>query len=291
MRTRQSGQLTGFHLAESCRCTTGANESWQTLEAYPEHGWAASPPAFLADSEDWNRVYQAGVSYQDGVRMMLGPEGESLTDPEVDQLLERITDSMEPADAAEFIKGLGRALSGALPVLGQVAKTALPIVGGAVGSIVAPGIGTALGGALGGAAANLVGQATARRPAPPRPRPPMPAMPGHAMPGPAMAGPGMAMPRMPMPAMAPPQAGAAQQLLGLLNNPQLLGGLANAALGGAGAMPGGGAALGPLLGSLARLAEDAAAEVAGETFAESTDADSTGILAHRLVEAVQGARR
>ncbi|MCA3284728.1 MAG: hypothetical protein ING16_17920 [Roseomonas sp.] len=321
MKKRHNAYAAGFGLAESCRCTTKADESWHELEAYPEQGWTRPPPAFLAESEDWSRLYNAGVTYQDGVRMLLGPEGESLTDPEVDQILERITDSMEPAQAAEFLSGVGRALQGALPALGQAAKVALPIVGqvaqvalpiagGAIGSFVAPGIGTALGGALGGVAGNLVGQATAPRPAPPRQRTPVPGRPSFAMPRPrAMPFPqGMSMPRttgtpaaMGIPGMqtamqmagatAEPQSSAAQQLLGLLNNPQLLGGLANAALGGAGAMPAGGASLAPLLNSLASLAGEAAAEVAGESVAESEYADGTSALAHRLIGAVQGARR
>jgi hypothetical protein len=321
MKTRHNAYAAGFGMAESCRCTTKVDESWHELEAYPEQGWTTPPPAFLAESEDWSRLYSAGVTYQDGVRMLLGPEGESLTDPEVDQILERITDSMEPAQAAEFLSGVGRALQGALPVLdqvaqvalpivGQVAQVALPIAGGAIGSSVAPGIGTALGGALGGVAGNLVGQATAPRPAPPRQRTPVPARPSFAMPRPrAMRFPqGMSMPRttgtpaaMGIPgvqtamqtagAMAEPQSSAAQQLLGLLNNPQLLGGLANAALGGAGAMPGGGTSLASLLSSLASLAGGAAAEVASESIAESGYADGTGAFAHRLIGAVQGARR
>ncbi|MGI9129473.1 MAG: hypothetical protein ACR2IG_14795 [Roseomonas sp.] len=230
--------------------------------------------------------------------MLLGPEGESLTDPEVDQILERITDSMEPAQAAEFLSGIGRALQGALPVLGQVAKVALPIAGGAIGSVVAPGIGTALGGALGGVAGDLVGKATTQRPAPQRARMPAPARPNFTMPRPqampfpqSMGAPAMQTAMQMAGATAAPMSSAAQQLLGLLNNPQLLGGLANAALGGAGAMPGGGASLAPLLNSLASLAGGAAAEVAGESVAESEYADGTSALAHRLIGAVQGARR
>src|SRR5215467_1380886 len=52
-----------------------------------------------------------------------------------------------------FIKSpVGRALGG---VLKNVAKTALPVVGGALGSMVAPGIGTALGSKLGSLASGL----------------------------------------------------------------------------------------------------------------------------------------
>jgi hypothetical protein len=53
-----------------------------------------------------------------------------------------------------FKKGVGRKLGG---ILKGVAKTALPMVGGALGSFVAPGIGTAIGSKLGSAAGGLFG--------------------------------------------------------------------------------------------------------------------------------------
>ena len=55
--------------------------------------------------------------------------------------------------AGSFIKSpVGQALGG---VLKDVAKSALPVVGGALGSVVAPGIGTAIGSQLGSMASNL----------------------------------------------------------------------------------------------------------------------------------------
>ena len=48
--------------------------------------------------------------------------------------------------------GVGKALIGGLK---SVAKAALPVVGGAVGSFIAPGVGTALGSKLGSMASNL----------------------------------------------------------------------------------------------------------------------------------------
>jgi len=53
-----------------------------------------------------------------------------------------------------FKSGLGRKLGG---LLKGVAKTALPAVGGALGSFVAPGVGTAFGAKLGSAAGGLFG--------------------------------------------------------------------------------------------------------------------------------------
>jgi uncharacterized protein (DUF697 family) len=55
-----------------------------------------------------------------------------------------------------FIRGpIGQAVGG---VLKQVAKTALPAVGGALGSFVAPGIGTAIGSQLGQMAGSALGE-------------------------------------------------------------------------------------------------------------------------------------
>jgi hypothetical protein len=48
--------------------------------------------------------------------------------------------------------GVGRALGG---ILKNVARTALPVVGGALGSFIAPGVGTAIGSKLGSLAGNL----------------------------------------------------------------------------------------------------------------------------------------
>src|SRR5215217_1173629 len=55
--------------------------------------------------------------------------------------------------AGRFVRGpVGRAIGG---VLKDVARTALPVVGGALGSMVAPGIGTAIGSRLGSMAGGL----------------------------------------------------------------------------------------------------------------------------------------
>jgi uncharacterized protein (DUF697 family) len=55
----------------------------------------------------------------------------------------------------KFVKsGVGKKLGG---ILKGVAKTALPMIGGALGSFVAPGVGTAIGSKLGSAAGGLFG--------------------------------------------------------------------------------------------------------------------------------------
>ena len=62
----------------------------------------------------------------------------------------------------DLVKGVGKALGPVGNALGGVlkgaAKAALPMVGGALGSMVAPGIGTAIGSQLGSWASNALGE-------------------------------------------------------------------------------------------------------------------------------------
>jgi hypothetical protein len=71
---------------------------------------------------------------------------------ELEQFLGKLISGAAPA-VGGFVKSpVGKALGG---VLKNVAKTALPVVGGALGSFVAPGVGTAIGSKLGSMASNL----------------------------------------------------------------------------------------------------------------------------------------
>ena len=100
-----------------------------------------------------------------------GEEGEYGYETEFDEVeeMELAAELLEITDEAEldqflgnvfkkvgkfFKSGVGRKLGG---ILKGVAKTALPMVGGALGSFVAPGVGTALGSKLGSAAGGLFG--------------------------------------------------------------------------------------------------------------------------------------
>ncbi|WP_156135145.1 hypothetical protein [Arthrobacter sp. L77] len=75
------------------------------------------------------------------------------SEEELDQFLGKLARSVVKG-ASKFIKSpIGKMVGGALKT---VAKTALPIVGGAVGSFVAPGIGTAIGSKLGSMAGGLL---------------------------------------------------------------------------------------------------------------------------------------
>jgi len=74
---------------------------------------------------------------------------EITTEAELEQFIGKLVKS-----AGKFMKsGVGKAIGG---VLKSVAKTALPMVGSALGSMVLPGVGTALGGKLGSMASKLL---------------------------------------------------------------------------------------------------------------------------------------
>jgi uncharacterized protein (DUF697 family) len=71
---------------------------------------------------------------------------------ELEQFLGNLFKTVARGVGGFLRSGVGRALGG---VLKNVAKVALPIVGGAIGSFVAPGVGTALGSKLGSLATRL----------------------------------------------------------------------------------------------------------------------------------------
>lgn len=78
---------------------------------------------------------------------------EVASDEELDQFLGKLARSVVKG-AASFVRSpIGKAIGG---VLKNVAKSALPMVGGALGSMVLPGVGTALGSKLGSMAGNLL---------------------------------------------------------------------------------------------------------------------------------------
>ncbi|WP_396911264.1 hypothetical protein [Mycolicibacterium sp.] len=78
---------------------------------------------------------------------------EIATEEELDEFLGKLARGVVRG-ASKFVKSpIGKALGG---VLKNVAKSALPMVGGALGSMVLPGVGTALGSKLGSLAGNLL---------------------------------------------------------------------------------------------------------------------------------------
>ncbi|MDO7866774.1 hypothetical protein [Nocardioides jiangxiensis] len=78
---------------------------------------------------------------------------EITNEAELEEFLGKLVRSVARGASSFMKSGIGKAVGG---VLRNVAKTALPMVGSALGSMVAPGLGTAIGGKLGGMAANLL---------------------------------------------------------------------------------------------------------------------------------------
>jgi hypothetical protein len=85
------------------------------------------------------------------VRAILSPEFDAFSDEQIEIMLESSGVSAEEFES--LLKSLKRIGQAALPIVRKVA----PIAGGAVGSLVAPGIGTAIGAQLGGMAGQALG--------------------------------------------------------------------------------------------------------------------------------------
>jgi hypothetical protein len=142
-------------------------------------GWAADPDA---------------ERLGDALRSTLHEQYADASDAEISDALGDVLDSMSPAEAFNFASALnqmgksaGQLMSD--PTFVSVAKVALPVLGGAAGTLVGGPVGTALGSKLGTMAA---GALTARGapPAPPAPAPPAPpAPPASAATAPAMPAP------------------------------------------------------------------------------------------------------
>lgn len=75
------------------------------------------------------------------------------TEAELEQFLGKLIRGVAKGAGALMKSPIGKALGG---VLRNVAKTALPVVGSAIGSFVAPGLGTVIGGKLGSMASGLL---------------------------------------------------------------------------------------------------------------------------------------
>lgn len=224
----------------------------------PDDRWSDdSMPEGLADSSDWQEAYSLGVTYHDAVRAVIGPEGATLTDDDIDELLREVTGALSPMEAESFWKSLGKAAKSVGKFAAGIAPTVLPIVGGAVGTFVGGPAGTALGAALGQAAGGAIGQLAAKSPSVPRP----PARPQQAPRMPAQ-GVGQARPVTAVPAGG---SSATAQLASLLQNPALIQSLLGALLGGGGAVKVGESQVevpfGAFMNTLECLAAEAAEEV------------------------------
>src|SRR5690348_10498253 len=158
------------------------------------------------------------------------------SDEELDDALANVVDSMSPAEAINFASALNRIgkSAGQLisdPTFVSIAQTALPVLGGAAGTLVGGPVGTALGGQLG----SLAASALPTRPAPPSAAAqPVAAAPVPAQPAVAAPAPSAPAVTPPSPVSASPVAGgsaAAAQGLVLTQQPDVLRSLLATALG------------------------------------------------------------
>ena len=160
----------------------------------------------------------------DVLRSSLREEYADASDAEMGDALENVLDSMSAAEAFNFGSALGQIGKSVTklasdPAFAQIVRTAAPIAGGALGTLIGGPVGTALGSQLGTLAAQALPAPPAPPPpaAPPAPRPsappalaaPLPAAPTPA-PVPAVAAPPVAAPPVAAPTVAaPPVSGVA----------------------------------------------------------------------------------
>ncbi|MCX6215276.1 hypothetical protein [Spirosoma sp.] len=111
--------------------------------------------------------------YYQGIRQLFSEDYQHLSDAELESIVYDRLAEMSPLEAESFLSGLGNVVKGVAngasnfvtrnaPTIASVAQTALPLIGGAVGSVVAPGVGTAIGSQLGSLAGNFAGQGLSR---------------------------------------------------------------------------------------------------------------------------------
>lgn len=257
------------------RAGAGWSDGWPS-DDWPAHDWDADESV-----DDWPS--DEGVDSIDeavtGFRLVLSDEYADATDAELADALEQVMDSMSPAETLNFGNGLSqiaRSAGSALtsPGVAAIARTAIPIAGGALGTVIGGPVGTALGGQLGAIAANAL---PASRPAvqsvsaggsAPRTAVSRVAAAGRTLPvtAPSLPASGSALPAAApgLPAAVPPSvsggsASAAQSLV-LTGHPLIQQALASAALGQHGQAQVGGIPVAQLLGLLSHLVSQAAAE-------------------------------
>jgi len=129
---------------------------WEQPELQESFEWEQPE---LQESYEWEQPelhesYEYAGELQESPEMELAQELlEVGNEAELEEFLGKLVRGVARGASAFMKSGVGRAVGG---VLRNVAKTALPMVGSALGSFVAPGIGTALGGKLGSMAAKLL---------------------------------------------------------------------------------------------------------------------------------------
>ena len=155
------------------------DELWDMLDAdsLPEQ-LVAGVPEQLVEGE--LETCEDCADAVETLREVLHEDYEDAPPEELDEALVNILESLAPAESFNFSKALlqaGKSATRAVehPAVAQIATTALPVVGGAVGTTLAPGVGTGLGTGLGQAAAKALAARGKPRtaPAPPAAKTPL----------------------------------------------------------------------------------------------------------------------
>jgi hypothetical protein len=210
-------------------------------------------------------------------------------DEDVEQILIDMLDTMGPAEAFNFssaISSIGRSASSLLsdPTVASIARTALPVAGGTLGTAIGGPLGAAVGSRLGGLAAGGISTRTPTTPRPMTPttvpvvpapvavptvapfQPAAPAAPAAAAPAVVAEPAAPAVPAVvaasPAPATAPVAAGsdAAKKALVLIRQRQIPQSLLATAIGQYGRQQVAGVPVAQVLGTLSQLLGEAAAD-------------------------------
>jgi hypothetical protein len=207
----------------------------------------------LGEAATWTNTLSSG-ELTNAFRSALSEGYADASDAEVADALENVLDSISAAEGFNFgaaLSGIARSASKVVsdPTFAQIVRTAAPIAGGALGTV----IGGPLGGALGSQLGNLAAQALPTPAGPPAPAaPPVPRIP-QAL---AVARPGPPTPPSPV---AGGSAAAAQGLV-LTQQPELLRSLLSVALGQQGRPTVSGLPVAQILRMFGEVIEQAAAD-------------------------------
>jgi hypothetical protein len=237
----------------------------------------------LQEGASWAEALEA-EEFGDVLRSAMREEYADASVEEMGDALVNVLDSMSPAEAFNFSSALNRIGKSASrltsdPTFMQIARTAAPMAGGALGTMVGGPVGTALGSKLGSLAvsalpARAASPSAGAKPVAAAPVPGTAAMPSPGMPPPAAATPVAAAPepgaaRTP-PAEIPPALGPASSVAGgsaaaaqglvLTQHPDVLCCLLATALGHHGCREVSGLPVAQLLGMLSQVIGQAAAD-------------------------------
>jgi hypothetical protein len=225
----------------------------------------------LSGEADWAEGLDA-EELADVLRSTLHEGYADASDDEMEDALANVLDSLSPAEAFNFgsaLNQIGKSASRVVsdPTFVSVARTALPVLGGATGTLIGGPVGTALGGKLGSLAASALPARPAPAPLTAQPTAAVASSPGATQPVVAAPAPSPAAITpsgvAPQPGLASPMASgsaAAAQGLVLTQQPDVLRSLLATALGQHGRQTVSGVPVAQVLGLLSQVFGKAAAD-------------------------------